>query len=530
MGPKAAIFSKVISLLADVRYRNQWQRYHDVIAQPDHSAWWAGNYKWWSSRPDGDQAARRLRTMVISTLDQLPTLKRQQAFQDIAVADQLAGEPISIEEARFLVGPMGDGDLSQPEMHLLVSMIAAAHPRGMLPQAINAVATSNARNSQELMTMLFAGYDRASVEPFLGYPDEVVRAAAAQATGEFKSEAEAARKALAERLDDRSPMVQSAAAYGLGNLGDPAAIEILQPRLADAGRFVRKSILSAIGKLGGPRAVEAVMPYVNDPDRLARQAALVALGQSGDANAVYPLMSALQSETSPIGRRIAQEALATFPGPEALDALLSRYEQADGVIERVSIIETLSLVPTSISMADERTRDLLRRVARDEENEVREAGILSLARLGDLQAVPGLIALVDTGENPRAIAALRGITYQDFGPGTAAAIASRYREWWGENGSKSWQWWLVDAMARHGYSPVGLFEAISGGEDAMRAVPTLIDALTDNRRELRSGAARLLSEITGQDFGSPDRAGDDLGLAILAARWRSWYEATGRRR
>ena len=38
------------------------------------------------------------------------------------------------------------------------------------------------------------------------------------------------------------------------------------------------------------------------------------------------------------------------------------------------------------------------------------------------------------------------------------------------------------------------------------------------------GSARLLAEITGREFGSPDDASDTLALAVLAARWRSWYD------
>jgi HEAT repeat protein len=515
-GPKAEIFDRLEAMLAQVRYENRWQRYHDTIAYPDHGEWWRTHYAWWRSGPSAEQASRRLRSMITRSIDLLPEERRSAALTDLGVVDGLCSTPVGASEALLLAEMIGGGDLQPDVAALLCRMIGAAADPGVVQVALRGIRLVQFYDHQRLAVALLRGLPEERIRALLTSPEDTVRAAAAEVLGGRQDLSTDTLELLGVRLQDEAPGVRAATAYALGQLGDESTIATLRPLLEDQVPFVRKGALRAIGELGGPRAVELLVPFANDPDRSIRQSALLALGASGDENAIYPLLGALLGETSPVGRQIAARALASFPGDAARRALLGRLSQEQDPEHRLHLVETLARMPS------EEVRERLQAIVRDEEGEIREAAMLALGSLGDTSVVGQLIQLLRTGENPRALAALRRLTFQDLpaGPG----VADAYSEWWHENQGRGWRWWLVEGLVSRGYPAVDLYRAIGGGERALEAIPPLIDALTEERPELRSGAARLLTELTGQDLGRPEDSAERLELAVLAARWRQWYE------
>jgi HEAT repeat protein len=97
-----------------------------------------------------------------------------------------------------------------------------------------------------------------AVDPLLrllAASDPHVRASAATALGKIGS-TDALPRLRELALNDEEPFVRSWAIGALGELRDPADVELVLPMLLDRSLRVRASAALALGRLGDPRAVE----------------------------------------------------------------------------------------------------------------------------------------------------------------------------------------------------------------------------------------------------------------------------------
>ena len=67
------------------------------------------------------------------------------------------------------------------------------------------------------------------------------------------------------------------AAWALGKISDPRAVEALVEALKDKGKLVRRYASEALGKIGDSRAVEALVEALEDEDKDVRRYASEAL-------------------------------------------------------------------------------------------------------------------------------------------------------------------------------------------------------------------------------------------------------------
>lgn len=86
--------------------------------------------------------------------------------------------------------------------------------------------------------------------------------------------------------------MRRAAADGLGQLGNAAAVPPLLPLLHDADPYARQAAARALGQLNDPRAIEPLVALRTDPDEYVRHAAIGALGAIQDPQAVEVLLDA----------------------------------------------------------------------------------------------------------------------------------------------------------------------------------------------------------------------------------------------
>ena len=91
---------------------------------------------------------------------------------------------------------------------------------------------------------------------------------------------------LIQALGDRSENVRAAAAWALGDLGDPQAIPALIQALGDQSENVRWAAAWALGDLGDPQAVPPLIKALRDRSENVRCAAAWALGAIGDPQAI----------------------------------------------------------------------------------------------------------------------------------------------------------------------------------------------------------------------------------------------------
>lgn len=115
-------------------------------------------------------------------------------------------------------------------------------------------------------------------------------------------------EALIEAL--AHPEERDAAAYALGELGDPRAVEpliaaytatlvggdpqkALAPFFADSYGTARDMIIQSLAKIGDHRATKTLLAALHDPGRYIQDSAYRGLGKLGDPCAVEPLLTCL---------------------------------------------------------------------------------------------------------------------------------------------------------------------------------------------------------------------------------------------
>lgn len=188
-----------------------------------------------------------------------------------------------------------------------------------------------------------------------------VRCAAATALGQIGDPG--AIESLSEALCDSEYEVRDPAADALIAIGGPATVEAVisvlkSHRLVNKDNLIRvlcatgKSSLDSItalldegndtdsrhiaayvlGEIGDPRAVDPLIKTLKDKTEHVRTRAAHSLGQIGDPRAVDPLIVALTDNWRDM-RKAAAEALAKIGTPQAREALAA-YENSLPVYER----------------------------------------------------------------------------------------------------------------------------------------------------------------------------------------------------
>lgn len=89
-------------------------------------------------------------------------------------------------------------------------------------------------------------------------------------------------------LTDEDPGVRWRAAFVLGKIGDPQAVDPLILALNDSDGDVRSVAAWALGKMEDLKAVDPLILSLNDSDKIVRKEAARALGEIGDPRAVDP--------------------------------------------------------------------------------------------------------------------------------------------------------------------------------------------------------------------------------------------------
>jgi len=175
----------------------------------------------------------------------------------------------------------------------------------------------------------------------------------------------------------------------------------------------------------------------------------------------------------------------------AVFALAERlFDQDFGV--RATAIEALAGYPVSeLSHALQRAR----RATHSNDPDVIAAATSAIVALGDVEAIPDLIAVIERSDRggDHASRALTALTAQDFGAS-----------------ERKWRKWYETARRRH-------------------RIEWLIEGLAHREDAIREGAINTLRRLTGEYFGyHHDLPRKERDLA--AERWAAWWRETGQRR
>ncbi|HMA36537.1 MAG TPA: HEAT repeat domain-containing protein [Chloroflexia bacterium] len=119
------------------------------------------------------------------------------------------------------------------------------------------------------------------------------------------------------------------AAFALGQIGDPRAVEPLIAALRDEDTVVRTEAAAALGALGDRRAVEPLIRALYDTQWEVRSNAALSLGALGDHRAFAHLLTTLYDANEEV-RFWTARALGDLGDPAALPALQQMQQQDRG--------------------------------------------------------------------------------------------------------------------------------------------------------------------------------------------------------
>lgn len=189
-------------------------------------------------------------------------------------------------------------------------------------------------------------------------------------------------------IEARDRMV---AAYSLGHLKDPHAVELLLFALQDDEAQVRAQAARSLGEIGDRRSVAALQLLMKDLDAQVRRAAVSALATLDDSDAIRHLITALQDDDEQV-RMSAVGDLADAGGTAAADALAKVLTQDRNEEVRRAAIDALA------KRKDRRAFDAILAALDDDDRWVRAGAVDALGELGDVRALrPLLIAASGTG-------------------------------------------------------------------------------------------------------------------------------------
>ncbi len=187
---------------------------------------------------------------------------------------------------------------------------------------------------------------------------------------------------LEARLQDEEPALRRRAAYTLGVLGDPDAVDSLGAALGDPQKDVRMEAVSALAAIGNPSAGEALRRTLSiaASDSAFTGHVVDALGKMKYLPAGPELVSVYDGNVSNLGNR-ALRALALMGAPEARGVFYYQMtsklaEQRRWAAEGLGRLSDKSLIPGM-------TKDFLR----EPDPAVQLAYCFALSRLGQPEFV-----------------------------------------------------------------------------------------------------------------------------------------------
>lgn len=154
--------------------------------------------------------------------------------------------------------------------------------------------------------------------------EEEARADALQRLG--RTRGVVAFDALADALDDISPLVRRQAAASIGETGLPDAVAPLARILRDPESDIRSEAAAALGRFDTTESRRAVIEALDDPDPSVRAAAIRSCAEFEGTDMDAILLARAAEERHPIAFIALADAFATRRNPAGVDTVLRGRE------------------------------------------------------------------------------------------------------------------------------------------------------------------------------------------------------------
>ena len=235
---------------------------------------------------------------------------------------------------------------------------------------------------------------------------------------------------LRRELEDEENQVRARAVTAIGQLHDPALIPLIEKALTDSDPRVRAQAAHALGEIGGSAVLKPLERALEDGRGVVRQEAVEALARLDDPEAIRILENTLLYDRDLSVRLLAAKALSHARGEGAIDVLrsalpaslsediysvsleltnlLDQHEAGSGraillkMLERKEPEVRLHTAGVLALLGEERGVEVLKRLLRHEDVEVRFGALNAVLRLRDPKLIPSLTPLKsDTDERIR---------------------------------------------------------------------------------------------------------------------------------
>jgi putative membrane-bound dehydrogenase-like protein len=196
--------------------------------------------------------------------------------------------------------------------------------------------------------------------------------------------------------------VRMTAVDALGRLNDADSARYLRdlfPRESDPG--VKRTIALSLGKRADTQAIELLTRALRDAHAPGpvRDGALEAIEMIGSSKAAIALADLLSGHSLDIEKQPRViSALGRFKDPIAINPLVQSLKSQAAAVRSSAIDALVAIVTNTKDKARDAAAEGVRALLSDPVAEVRNRAISAVGTIGDRQAIPTLIALVDRPE------------------------------------------------------------------------------------------------------------------------------------
>jgi hypothetical protein len=471
VAPDRDLFARVAERVERAAREERWQVLLDPAAS--YSRQYSEEQAWFSTHVDPAERTGRLVDLALARIASGDSEGTRRAFAVVGGVERL-GESVRGSQIDALAALLAGMSLHDPRARRVFDLLVKTGRPDAFDRLADALAPRGPSGSAWIEDALveFGAAARAVEDP-----RPAVRAAALRALPRTE-DAPVATSRLAELASaDQDERVRQAALAALRGRDDPLAEQAILA-LATAGSGpVRFDALRAAGGLASLEALQCLVETARK-DAAFATAALEGLALRGDADAAMSLdaIARERGAADPVGR-LALAEIKRLPRELALERLQALSREAGGELAR-------------------------------------EAAC-GLADLGEMVAVPALLAdLEEPGRARRAVTLLTYLFCKDLG-----TEPWRFRSLHESQPGSTHADWFLSALAESG----GRLPENSGVLDRAM-IPHLIAAIEDSRWFVRRSAVEFLERTTGFTFGQLAVSATREEILELARRWR---EATG---
>lgn len=412
-------FERLVSATLDLRQRNRWQRFPDLVRHPDFESFWSEESGWWALGEHSElERARRLKALVLAWTRRAERADRERGLVELESLYASAGVPAR-EDLPALLFLLHEEPYPNERVERLVALVlraGRAAGEGLAPS----IPVDLARELAAMLVQRFGQAARPSLDRVLDAAEPALVRALARADEALLREAAAATLGrldadedgplLLSLLEDSDARVEAAAALALGRSRVEGARTALLVRARIGDPPVREAALRAIGELGGEYVLDALVLGLAERNPGLQEAAaagLVALREPGTA----PLFI----------------------------SLLAHGPQSPVYLHAVRGLEVLG----------DAARGELERVVRSPMHRSRRAATLLLgARLDPLAFEAALEQFTERPGDGELLFELAVLSCVDYRAADDPAVP--YRTWWRDVDRRSPGLWLRTAMNRRG--------------------------------------------------------------------------------